>query len=51
MKDIISKLNDLRDEVLELRDEANADEYATYGELYEAITNAFNVAVRNFTNN
>jgi len=48
MRDIISKLNDLRDEVLALRDEANHDEYARYGELYEAVTEAFDIANRNF---
>ena len=48
MRDIISKLNDLRDEVLALRDEANHNEYTKYGELYEAVTEAFDIANRNF---
>lgn len=37
MKEIIEALADLETATLELRNEANHDEYAKYGELYEAL--------------
>lgn len=49
MKGIIGALADLEVATLELRDEANHDEYAKYGELYEAIREAGQVAKRNFS--
>lgn len=48
MKEIIEALADLETATLELRNEANHDEYAKYGELYEAIREAGQVAKRNF---
>jgi hypothetical protein len=48
MKEIIQALGDAKDATLELRDNANHDEYAKYGELYEAILAAEQVANRNF---
>ena len=48
MKEIIGALADLEAATLELRDEANHDEYAKYGELYEAILEAEKIAKRNF---
>lgn len=48
MKEIRQALGDAKDATLELRDNANHDEYAKYGELYEAILEAEKVADRNF---
>ena len=48
IKEIVERLSDAKEAVLELRDEANHDEYPKYGELYEAILEAENVANRNF---
>ena len=48
MKKIIETLSEAKSATLDLRDEANHDEYAKYGELYEAILEAENVAKRNF---
>ena len=48
MKEIRQALGDAKDATLELRDNANHDEYAKYGELYEAILEAKKVADRNF---
>lgn len=48
IEEIVNKLQYLKETALELRDYANHDEYAKYGELYEAILEAEKVAVRNF---
>ena len=48
MCEIVEQLSDAKEAVLELRDYANHDEYAKYGELYEAILEAEKIAKRNF---
>ena len=48
MKKIIETLSEAKSATLDLRDEANHDEYPKYAAVYEAILEAEKIARRNF---